>query len=84
MAQAHAENRRDFLRRAGTVAWAAPLILTLTAGRAAAQVSCAPAATQCGTWSTPLDMCIPLGNAVICCNDCVRGTGAQDTFCFCA
>jgi hypothetical protein len=79
----HAENRREFLKKAGTVAWATPLILTLGARTAGAQaISCAPAGTGCGTWSTPLNQCLPLG-AVLCCNDCVRGTGAQDAFCFC-
>ena len=81
--EGHVENRREFLRQAGTVAWATPLILTLAAGRAGAQgISCAPAGTGCGTWSTPLDMCLPTG-AVVCCNDCERGTGPQDMFCFC-
>jgi hypothetical protein len=75
------EDRREFLRRAGTVAWATPLVLTLAASRAGAQVSCAPAGLGCGTWSTPLDMCITTGT--LCCNDCVRGTGAGDQFCFC-
>jgi hypothetical protein len=76
-------SRRDFLKKAGTVAWATPLVLTLAASSAGAQVlSCAPTGAGCGTWSTPLNECIPTG-PVLCCNDCVRGTGAQDTFCFC-
>ena len=75
-------DRREFLKRAGAVAWATPLILTLAADRAGAQVlSCAPVGSGCGTWSTPLNACIPIGT--VCCNDCVRGTGQSDMFCFC-
>ena len=43
--------RRQFLKQAGTVAWATPLILTLASSRANAQ-SCAPAGTgNCGIYS---------------------------------
>ncbi len=84
MSETDGNSRRDFLRRAGTAAWAAPLVITLGAERAGAQgISCSPAGTACGTWSTPLATCIPLG-AALCCNDCVRGSGAQDQFCFCS
>lgn len=84
MSEGQIENRREFLRQAATIAWSAPLVLTLAAGRAGAQgISCAPAGTPCGTWSTPLETCLPLAPPVVCCNDCERGTGAQDQFCFC-
>jgi hypothetical protein len=77
-------SRRDFLRQAGTVAWATPFILTMAAPSAHAQVSCAPAGTQCGTWSSPLDMCVPVGNALVCCGDCQRAAPPQEQFCLCA
>jgi anaerobic selenocysteine-containing dehydrogenase len=60
------EDRRAFLKKTATVAWATPLLLTLSAGRAAAQVSCAPAGTPCGVWNGTT--CT--GVAVICCEDC--------------
>ena len=83
MTEGRAGDRREFLTQAGRVAWATPLILTLTAGRAGAlAVSCAPAATPCGTWSTPLSACLPLVTPVVCCSDCERGPN-EDPFCFC-
>lgn len=84
MSDRHGESRREFLKKAGTAAWAAPLILTATAGRAAAQVgSCSPAGMGCGTWSPQLNACIPNAFAAPCCNDCVRGAAGQEQFCFC-
>ena len=81
------QDRRTFLRRAGTVAWSTPLILTLASSRAGAQ-SCSPAGTACGTWNSTVEVCLPLGQTpVICCNGCERGTGQNgqsETFCYCA
>jgi hypothetical protein len=80
----HNASRREFLKQAGTVAWATPLIMTLTAGPASAQVSCAPTGQVCGFWSTPLSACIPDPSLAVCCSDCnTRGTGIQDQNCFC-
>lgn len=77
-------SRREFLRQAGTVAWATPLILTLAAKSAGAQaISCQPAGSGCGAWNSTLSGCLPAVGVPPCCNDCVRGTGPQDTFCFC-
>ena len=61
----HTEDRRAFLKKSATVAWATPLLLTLSAGRAGAQ-SCAPANTPCGVWNG--STCT--GLAVICCDEC--------------
>lgn len=87
MSDPHDASRRDFLRQAGTVAWATPLILTMAANPARAQVSCSPAGTACGTWSETLQTCLPLADdnppAVICCGDCVQGSGPQSSFCYC-
>lgn len=83
MAEQLAESRREFLRQAATVAWATPFILTMAAPSALAQVSCSPAGVQCGTWSTPLNACVPLGNAVLCCGDCQRAAPPEDQFCRC-
>lgn len=77
-----ARSRRDFLKQAGTVAWATPFILTMAAPSAHAQVSCAPAGTGCGAWSSELDQCLPLAPPVICCGDCVH-VNPDDTFCNC-
>ena len=61
------EDRRAFLRRTATVAWATPLLLTLSAGRVGAQApSCAPGGTPCGVWNGT--NCT--GIAVICCEEC--------------
>lgn len=59
------EDRREFLRRSATVAWATPLLLTLPARGAAAQ-SCAPDGTPCGEWNG--STCT--GVSVLCCNEC--------------
>lgn len=84
MSEQHVESRREFLRQAGTIAWATPLILTLVSDPARAQsVSCSPAGTGCGAWDTELEICVPTINLAVCCNDCVRGTGPQATFCYC-
>jgi hypothetical protein len=46
------QDRRKFLKQAATVAWASPLILTLSASRAGAQnISCVPRGFMCGTWN---------------------------------
>ena len=74
-----AEDRREFLKKAGTVAWATPFILTLASSRANAQ-SCAPAGSPCGTFVPALNQCVPT-NAVICCGSCEP---VNDDFCFCA
>ena len=77
----HAElDRRRFLKQASTVAWATPLVLTLTASRAGAQaISCIPTGLACGVWdgSTCVDLSDPP-----CCGDCVF-TLQSDFFCFC-
>ena len=80
MAQHRDESRREFLKQAGTVAWAPPFILTMMSSTAHAQVSCAPAGSPCGTYVEELDTCAPT-NAVICCGDCTYpGSGIG---CFC-
>ena len=84
MSEQQRESRREFLRQAGTVAWATPFILTLSASPAHAQVSCAPAGSPCGTWSTPLQMCLPTNPAAMCCDSCERGTSEDAMFCFCS
>ena len=67
MSEAHTEDRRKFLQRAATVAWATPVLLTLPASRAGAQVgSCAPDATPCGVWNG--SACT--GLTALCCNEC--------------
>lgn len=76
------QTRRDFLKKAGTIAWATPLILTMTAPSAHAQVSCAPAGTGCGAWSSSLGVCLPLAQAVVCCGTCEH-LNEDDTFCSC-
>lgn len=77
-----ARSRRDFLKQAGTVAWATPFILTMAAPSAHAQVSCAPAGTGCGAWSSEFEVCLPLAPPVFCCGDCVHVL-PDDTFCNC-
>jgi hypothetical protein len=62
----HTEDRRKFLRRTATVAWATPLLLTLPAGRAGAQGSCAPDGFPCGEWNGT--SCT--GISATCCNEC--------------
>ena len=86
MKMGHHANRRDFLKQAGTVAWATPIILTMAADPARAQAtSCLAPGEPCGTWDTELAMCIPILEEGICCNSCdVRGTGADFQFCFCS
>ena len=80
MAEKRAESRREFLKQAGTVAWATPFILTMAAPSAHAQVSCAPTGSPCGTYNSQLDVCVPT-NAVICCGECAYpGSGIG---CFC-
>jgi anaerobic selenocysteine-containing dehydrogenase len=67
MSHDHTEDRREFLRRGATVAWATPLLLTLPASRAGAQApSCAPDGTPCGSWTG--STCT--GIATACCNEC--------------
>ena len=79
-----ARSRRDFLRQAGTVAWATPFILTMASPSAHAQVSCAPAGTNCGAWNSDLEVCLPLAQApVVCCGSCER-ISPTDMFCACA
>lgn len=81
MPEHHDESRRKFLKQAGTVAWAAPFILTMASTNAhAQQVSCAPAGSPCGTYVEELGVCAPT-NAVVCCGDCTYpGSGIG---CFC-
>ncbi len=76
------QSRRDFLRQAGTVAWATPFILTMASSTAHAQ-SCAPAGTPCGAWNSTLELCLPLAQApVVCCGTC-EFTPADPQFCLC-
>lgn len=73
--------RRDFLRQAGTVAWATPLILTMAAPSAHAQTSCIPAGSACGN-NVPGVGCVPAHTLAPCCGACVPST-VNDDFCFC-
>lgn len=75
-------SRRDFLRQAGTVAWATPFILTMAAPSAHAQVSCASAGTGCGAWHDTTGVCLPLAPPVVCCGTCEHVL-PDDTFCTC-
>lgn len=75
-------SRRDFLRRAGTIAWATPLILTMAAPSASAQVSCIPEGSACGN-NVPGVGCVPAHTLAPCCGTCVPST-INDDFCFCA
>ena len=67
MQQDNKEDRRQFLRRSATIAWATPLLLTLPASRAGAQVSCAPGGTPCGVWNG--STCTGAG-VLFCCEEC--------------
>ena len=83
MSDEHNQSRRDFLRQAGTVAWATPFILTMASSTAHAQASCAPAGTNCGAWNSTLEQCLPLAQApVVCCGSCER-ISETDMFCAC-
>lgn len=67
-------DRRRFLRRAGTVAWSTPVIMTVLASRAGAQ-ACGSLAQPCSP-TTPRPCCSPL----ICCTSGARtGTCRQAT-----
>ena len=76
-------DRRTFLKRAGTVAWATPLIVTLGASRAAAQASCLPSGSGCGIYFEDMNgpgcAASSVGN-LLCCTACVPVSGA----CVCA
>jgi hypothetical protein len=72
-------DRRTFLKRAGTVAWATPLIVTLGASRAGAQAaSCLPSGTGCGIFfediNGPSCAASPVGG-LFCCTACVPDGG---------
>jgi hypothetical protein len=58
-------DRRRFLRRAGTVAWTTPLIMTVIASRAGAQVECLQQSAICSPTSPPPccapNICCPPG-----------------------
>lgn len=64
-------DRRRFLKRAGTAAWATPFVLTLSASRAGAQAaSCLPNGSQCGvTVANSPGICT--GGTTPCCGQCV-------------
>ncbi len=64
-------DRRRFLRRAGTVAWTTPVIMTVLASRAGAQV-CRTLGQTCSA-TTPMRCCAPL----ICCTGNSIGTCRQ-------
>lgn len=50
MTEGQRHNRREFLRKATVVAWATPVVLTITAGRVGAQsLSCTGAGFVCGS-----------------------------------
>jgi hypothetical protein len=57
--------RRRFLKAAGTIAWATPAILTLTASRAGAQ-SCVPHNAPCDA-CVGVNCCIASGESLPCC-----------------
>ncbi|MDQ3915608.1 MAG: hypothetical protein M3323_09825 [Actinomycetota bacterium] len=57
--------RRRFLKAAGTIAWATPAILTLTANRAGAQ-SCVPHNAPCDACAG-VNCCIQTGDSLPCC-----------------
>lgn len=76
-------SRRDFLRRAGTVAWTTPFILTMAAPSAHAQTSCLPAGVGCGTWNPTLQTCLPLAPPRFCCTGDCQHVNEDDTFCTC-
>jgi hypothetical protein len=76
MHESRSSSRRDFIRRGATVAWGAPMILTMMSGGAYAQ-SCAPDGTPCAENrpATPggPPFCNPIfvgGAIVTCCNGC--------------
>lgn len=72
MTDPQAESRREFLKKAGTVAWMSPLILTMTSSAAHAQGSCLPDGLDCGLISQG-GICNQFAN---CCGVCVYpGTG---------
>ena len=76
----HGVERRDFLRKAGTVAWATPLILTLSASGAGAQaLSCYPKDYSCGTWDAVEGNC----TIVFCCVDCEPVEEVHGSPCYC-
>jgi hypothetical protein len=75
----HDRSRRDFLRQAGTVAWAAPLILTMAAPSAHAQTSCIPAGSPCG--NDVNGICIPSQTFQSCCGECVPSQNGIGCFC---
>jgi hypothetical protein len=56
-------DRRSFLRRAATVAWATPIISTVALSRAAAAVTCVPCNAE-----PPFEECVISG--MPCCGDC--------------
>lgn len=82
----HAElDRRRFLKHAGTVAWATPLIVTMAAGRAGAQAfSCAGPnpLVFCGSYDEDLGQCVGTP-AFPCCVGCTPLATQQDSPCFC-
>ncbi len=62
-------DRRLFLKRGATIAWAAPTILTLMATSAAAShgPTCIHTGDQCGFFDTTTSTCIPPGGGEVCC-----------------
>jgi hypothetical protein len=78
VADKRAESRREFLKQAGTVAWAAPLILTMAAPSAHAQTSCIPEGSPCG--NVVGGVCVPAHTLQNCCGTCEP---AGPNFCFC-
>lgn len=81
MTEGRTEDRRRFLKQASTVAWATPLILTMTGSTARAQaISCAPKNIQCGVYVAVNGTCIP---TTTCCNDCLPLVPETGNPCFC-
>ena len=79
------ESRRAFLKKSVTVAWATPLILTMTADKAGAQAfSCAGPSPLvfCGSYDEDLGQCRGTP-AFPCCNACTPLAAQQDAPCFC-
>ena len=85
MVEGREEDRRRFLKQVGTVAWASPLILTMTARGAGAQaLSCLPLGTPCGNYSVSAGACV--GGTSACClpNGCVSFFNQEGDPCFCS
>jgi hypothetical protein len=70
-------DRRRFLKRAGTVAWSTPIIITLLAESAAAShpSGCIHDGAECGTYQSSSRTCIDLAGDPGSTGDCCLGAG---------